>query len=176
MWYFIKCFLEIQVDCIHPFSYSPRQWEELETICYSKELLISNYLGTSIGEEGGTETENMKRVRACWRNWKEYSGDPMMPAKLSGNVYKAGIIQIMIASSSLGSRSVLAAVGRSPQHAVSKLACICCHLPDRVAPVLVQFVSPPLGWSPLSSFLFIWCLQVVTCEVHRLYFRRLIYL
>ena len=80
----------------------------------------------------------------------------MMPAKLSGNVYKTVIIPIMISSSSLGSRSVLAAVGRCPQHAVSKLACICCPLPDRVAPVLVQFVSPPLGCSPLSSFLFIW--------------------
>ena len=29
-------------------------------------------------------------------------------------------------------------------------------LPYRVAPVFVQVVSPPLGWSPLSSFLVIW--------------------
>ena len=29
-------------------------------------------------------------------------------------------------------------------------------LPDRVAPVFVQVFSPPLGWSPLSSFLVIW--------------------
>ena len=31
----------------------------------------------------------------------------------------------------------------------------CCPLPYRVAPVFVQVVSPPLGWSPLSSFLVI---------------------
>ena len=29
-------------------------------------------------------------------------------------------------------------------------------LPYRVAPVVVQVVSPPIGWSPLSSFLVIW--------------------
>ena len=33
---------------------------------------------------------------------------------------------------------------------------LCCPLPDRIAPVFVQVVSPPLGWSPLSSFLVIW--------------------
>ena len=33
---------------------------------------------------------------------------------------------------------------------------LCYPLPHRVAPVFVQVVSPPLGWSPLSSFLFIW--------------------
>ena len=33
---------------------------------------------------------------------------------------------------------------------------LCCPLPYRVAPVFVQFVSPPLGWSPLPSFLVIW--------------------
>ena len=33
---------------------------------------------------------------------------------------------------------------------------MCCPLPYRVAPVFVQVVSPPLGWSPLSSFLVIW--------------------
>ena len=27
---------------------------------------------------------------------------------------------------------------------------LCCPLPDRVAPVFVKVVSPPLGWSPLS--------------------------
>ena len=46
-------------------------------------------------------------------------------------------------------------VGRRPQHAVSKLPVLCCHLPYRVAPVFVQVVSPPLGWSPLSYFLVI---------------------
>ena len=44
-------------------------------------------------------------------------------------------------------------VGRMPQHAVSKLPC---PLPYRVAPGFVQVVSPPLGWSPLTSFLVIW--------------------
>ena len=33
---------------------------------------------------------------------------------------------------------------------------LCCPLPYRVAPVFVQIVSPPLGRSPLSSFLVIW--------------------
>ena len=33
---------------------------------------------------------------------------------------------------------------------------LCCHLSYRVAPVFVQVVSPPLGWSPLSSFPLIW--------------------
>ena len=33
------------------------------------------------------------------------------------------------------------------------LAVLCCPLPDRVAPVFVQVVSSPLGWSFLSSFL-----------------------
>ena len=32
---------------------------------------------------------------------------------------------------------------------------LCCPLPDRVAPVFVRVVSPPFGWSPLSSFLVI---------------------
>ena len=31
-----------------------------------------------------------------------------------------------------------------------------CPLPDRVALVFIQVISPPLGWSPLSSFLVIW--------------------
>ena len=33
---------------------------------------------------------------------------------------------------------------------------LCFPLPYRVAPVFVQVVSPPLGWSPLSYFLDIW--------------------
>ena len=48
---------------------------------------------------------------------------------------------------------------------------LCCPLLYRVAPVFVQ-VCPPLGWSPLSYFLF--GLQVVTLEVHRWSLRRLI--
>ena len=33
---------------------------------------------------------------------------------------------------------------------------LCCPLPYRVALVFVQVVSPPLDWSPLSSFLVTW--------------------
>ena len=33
---------------------------------------------------------------------------------------------------------------------------LCCPPPYRVAPVFVQVVSAPLGWSPLSYFLVIW--------------------
>ena len=33
---------------------------------------------------------------------------------------------------------------------------LCCPLPYRVAPVFVQVISPPLDWSPLTSFLVIW--------------------
>ena len=58
-------------------------------------------------------------------------------------------------SSSLGSRCVpwLAEglVMPFPNYPV-----LCCPLPYRVAPVFVQVVSPPLGWSPLSYFLGIW--------------------
>ena len=51
---------------------------------------------------------------------------------------------------------------------------LCCPLPYRVDPVFVQVVSLPLGWSPLSSFLVIYGLQVVAREVRRLSLRRLI--
>ena len=37
-----------------------------------------------------------------------------------------------------------------------QITVLCCPLPYRVAPVFVQVVSPPLGWSPFSSFLVIW--------------------
>ena len=51
-------------------------------------------------------------------------------------------------------------VGRRPQHAFSKLACLVLSfskaLPYLVAPVFVQVVSPLLGWSPSSSFLVLW--------------------
>ena len=54
-------------------------------------------------------------------------------------------------------------VGQRRQHVVSKLACLVrCPLPDRIAPVFVQVFSPPLGWSPLSSFLVIWSTSDVT--------------
>ena len=37
-----------------------------------------------------------------------------------------------------------------------QITVLCCPLPYRVARVFVQVVSPPLGWSPLSTFLAIW--------------------
>ena len=51
---------------------------------------------------------------------------------------------------------------------------LCFPLPYRVAPVFVQVVSPPLGWSPLSSFLVMVSMQVVTREVHLSSLRQLI--
>ena len=61
----------------------------------------------------------------------------------------------IISSSSLGSRCV-PWLGEglsmpSPNYPVLRFP-----LPYRVAPVFVPVVSPPLGWSPLSSFLVIW--------------------
>ena len=58
-------------------------------------------------------------------------------------------------SSSLCSRSVPwlgeGLSMQSPNYPVLR-----CPLPDRVAPVFVQVISPPHGWSPLSSFLVVW--------------------
>ena len=73
-------------------------------------------------------------------------------------------------SSSLGSRCV-PWLGKGLSMPSPNYPVLCCPLPYRVAPVFVQVVSPPLGWSPLSSFLVIWSPRV---EVHRLSFRRLI--
>ena len=42
--------------------------EEVERVTHFK------YLGTSIEEEGGMETEIAKRVGAGWMNWKKCSG------------------------------------------------------------------------------------------------------
>ena len=47
-------------------------------------------------------------------------------------------------------------VGRRPQHAVSKLPCLVLSSAISCRSKFVQVVSPPLGWSPLSSFLVIW--------------------
>ena len=58
--------------------------EEVERVTHFK------YLGTSIEEEGGMETEIAKRVGAGWMNWKKRSGvlcDKRMPVKLKGKVY-----------------------------------------------------------------------------------------
>ena len=58
-------------------------------------------------------------------------------------------------SSSLGSRCVLW-LGEGLSMSSPNDPVLCCPLPYRDAPVFVQVVSPPLGWSPLSSFLVIW--------------------
>ena len=72
-------------------------------------------------------------------------------------------------TSSLGTRSVPWLGRRVPPPCYPVL---CCPLPDRVAPVFVQVISPPLGWSPLHLFLY--GLQVVTRKVHRSSLTRLI--
>ena len=67
--------------------------EELERVTHFK------YLGTSMEEEGGMETEITKRVGAGWRNWKKCSGvlcDRRMPVKLKGKVYKTVIRPAML--------------------------------------------------------------------------------
>ena len=58
-------------------------------------------------------------------------------------------------SSSLGSRCV-PWLGEGLSMSSPNDPVLCCPLPYRVAPVFVQVVSPPLGWSPLMSFLVIW--------------------
>ena len=67
--------------------------EELERVTHFK------YLGTSMEEEGGMETEITKRVGAGWRNWKKCSVvlcDRRMSVKLKGNAYKTVIRPAMI--------------------------------------------------------------------------------
>ena len=61
----------------------------------------------------------------------------------------------IISSSSLGSRCV-PWLGEGLSMSSPNYPVLCCPLPYRVAAVFVQVVSPPLGWSPLSSFLVIW--------------------
>ena len=62
---------------------------------------------------------------------------------------------ISSSSSSLGSRCV-PWLGKGLSLSSTNYPVLCCPLPCRVAPVFVQVVSPPLGWSPLSYFLVIW--------------------
>ena len=67
--------------------------EEVERVTHFK------YLGTSIEEEGGMETEIVKRVGAGWRNWKKCSGvlcDRRMPVKLKGKVYRTVVRPAML--------------------------------------------------------------------------------
>ena len=67
--------------------------EELDRVTHFK------YLGTSMEEQGGMETEITKRVGAGWRNWKkctEVLCDRRMPVKLKGKVYKTVIRPAML--------------------------------------------------------------------------------
>ena len=59
---------------------------------------------------------------------------------------------IQSSSSSLGSHCV-PWLGEGLSMSSPDDPVLCCPLPYRVAPVFVQVVSPPLGWSPFSSFL-----------------------
>ena len=67
--------------------------EEVERVTHFK------YLGTSIEEEGGMETEIAKRVGAGWMNWKKCSGvlcGKKMPVKLKGKVYRTVVRPAML--------------------------------------------------------------------------------
>ena len=67
--------------------------EELERVTHFK------YLGMSMEETIGMETEITKRVGAGWINWKKCSGvlcDRRMPVKLKGKVYKTVIRPAML--------------------------------------------------------------------------------
>ena len=67
--------------------------EEVERVTHFK------YLGTSIEEEGGMETEIAKRMGAGWIHWKKCSGvlcDKRMPVTLKGKVYRTVVIPAML--------------------------------------------------------------------------------
>ena len=63
--------------------------EEDESVTHFK------YLGTSIEEEGGMETDIAKRVGAGWMNWKKCSG-VLCDVKLKGKVYRTVVIPAML--------------------------------------------------------------------------------
>ena len=67
--------------------------------------------------------------------------------------YKSRVWPIVSSSSSFGSRTAPLQISACRLQ-VSLSCAVLCHY--RVAPVFVQVVSPPRGWSPLSSFLVIW--------------------
>ena len=74
---------------------------------------------------------------------------------IHAHVYTVRNSLIVSSSSSLGSRCV-PWLGEGLSMSSPNNPVLCCPLPYRVAPVFVQVVSPPLGWSPLTSFLVIW--------------------
>ena len=62
---------------------------------------------------------------------------------------------LALSSSSLESRSV-PWLGESLSMPPPSYPIVHSSLSDRVAPVFVKVVSPPLGWSPMSYFLVVW--------------------
>ena len=65
-------------------------------------------------------------------------------------------------NNSLGSRCV-PWLGEGLSMSSPNYPVLCCPLPYRVASVFVQVVSPPLGWSPLSSYLSYGLQAVMPC-------------
>ena len=64
-----------------------------------EEVTHFKYLGTSIEEEGGIESEIAKRVGAEWMNWKKCIGvlyDKRMPVKLKGKDYRTVVRPAML--------------------------------------------------------------------------------
>ena len=83
---------------------------------------------------------------------------PMFGLWLADNGHSHEVDVQAFSSSSLGSRCV-PWLGEGLSMSSPNDPVLCCPLPYRVAPVFpvfVQVVSPPLGWSPLTSFLVIW--------------------
>ena len=73
-------------------------------------------------------------------------------ANISGNYAREKIIIIII----IIRQPFCPVVGQGLSMPSPNYPVLCCPLPYHVAPVFVQIVSPPLGWSPLSSFRAIW--------------------
>ena len=84
-------------------------------------------------------------------------GELLGPGKLSSSPRHTLLLQhdAPTSSSSLGSRCV-PWLGEGLSMSSPNDPVLCFPLSYRVAPVFVQVVSPPLGWSPLTSFLVIW--------------------
>ena len=81
--------------------------------------------------------------------------EAILPFVLSGYIHHQHRWVYHHHSSSLGSRCV-PWLGEGLSRSSPNDPVLCCPLPYHVAPVFVQVVSPPLGWSPLTYFLVIW--------------------
>ena len=88
--------LTYKVDVFYIMMHQAQSREEVEEV---ERVTHFKYLGTSIEEEGGMETEIAKRVGAGWMNWKKCSGvlcDKKMPVKLKGKVYRTVVRPAML--------------------------------------------------------------------------------